>query len=662
MFGSFNDFTTSDSGGLGSGTSPGNRQRSRSRGSTQQTQSRPAAVLQFKEPWTTDHAGLDEYVKKHNFEQQTLDKLTSVEVKHRRRWVSDVMSKGITDPNAWIGKCYNNYVEERKLEQVTGMNRFGEQVSQRRTSGGSSPGGQIRSNFAGSIASGPPASSWNTGMPGVGRPPTDSRTCGGGEALGWAKEIFQMWPHEMSKMVRELCKHLNNEAMDVVMSLDGPTAAAICVTLLFAAPADDDGASALIKQWGERRAAFMVTVPSTSAEQSQASSTSKEMEIMIVVVGINDGRAALLAHAAAKMMQQHHGDKIRFEKPIIIAPTVIKDIKSLQETCGLTPSRPDITTLAELESFIERSSTEWGTRKTKFLLISVLTPSAEFQKTQNQGDSSDGLHITATRWIFEAGAIADTLCTAVGNENVASILFAPTWLNSGTTSTLKVMFGEMMEDIKPCANTVSNTPLVFTVPSGSVYQAVIQETDKMMEQDGWKMKAKVYDWATKNHSLGTQAIDLAMKKLFKERDWTPAETELMESLTAQHTQSGEHRYLNREWWMQQYGILGQTPLPSFYKSRLPCHGETYAITGLPGKGAAVVPCGKARYCENCERLILQLDQGYNFPMMANAVINILTKAVGFWKRGGDIAAFARVDGWDRRHTCGPGCVHNPNQL
>ena len=151
-----------------------------------------------------------------------------------------------------------------------------------------------------------------------------------------------------------------------------------------------------------------------------------------------------------------------------------------------------------------------------------------------------------------------------------------------------------------------------------------------------------------------------MKKIFQERDWTPEEKELMEALVAQHGQTGEQRYISREWWMMQYGILGDTPMPGFYKNRLPCHGQMYSTTGLQGKGHTVVPCGKVRYCENCEKLIRQLDQGYNFHVLANAVTNVLTKALGMWKRGGDSKAFERPDFWATKHQSGDGCVHNPS--
>ena len=131
---------------------------------------------------------------------------------------------------------------------------------------------------------------------------------------------------------------------------------------------------------------------------------------------------------------------------------------------------------------------------------------------------------------------------------------------------------------------------------------------------------------------------------------------------SQHTTTQEKRYNNRDWWMQQYGFINaETPLPGFYKNRLPCHQNIYEATGLAGKGPAAIPCGKRRYCENCEQVIQKLDQGYNFSVMVNAVTNVLTKAVGIWKRGGEPLAFARADTWGSMHECGTACVHAESQ-
>ena len=657
MFGDFKEFGPPDGGLAGRGHDQAHGQRSRSPIPSQRNQGAPVQPKLFPEPWSTQHVGLDDSVKNGNYEQATLDKLADVDVKQRQRWITDVVNKQIQDPNRWISRCYQNHVMERQAQLATGMDRYGNLVKTGANQGGSSPAGQSRPQFSGGMAYVAPANSWNATQSGGARPPADPVPSGGGDGPIWAKQAFEMWPNNKTGLVREVCNHLSGEANDAVMGLDAPSAAAVCYGLLLAAPANDEGASVLMKQWLQRRQTFKATLTPPSPGLSSPLGGGKVIEIMLIVMGLTDGRAAILTHAAAKILQNQIGMQISFQSPIIIAPTAHKEIELLQSTCALTPSRHDITTFADLDTFIERTSAEWATRETKFLLINVVPQSAQFEKSQ-QNPTSNGLHSSETRWIFEAGKVAHSISQAVGEDNVASVMFSPTVLNSETKEALAALFGNQMESLTPCVNTVSNTPLIFAVPSGSVYQPVIAEIDKCLENDGWKMDPRVYAWSTKNLSLGTQAADLLTKKVFVERDWTSEEAQLMEALMSQHIQTGEKRYNNREWWMHQYGIMGQTPLPGFYKNRLPCHGNIYDITGLPNKGSSGVPCGKSRYCENCEKVIQQLDKAYNFSVMVNAVTNVLTRSVGIWKRGGDPVVFARTDTWARLHQCGPACVHN----
>ena len=656
MFGEYKEFAATDGGSNGKGDEQATRRRSRSPLSSQLTQGRSNPVQIFKEPWSCEHAGLDDMIKRGNFEQQTLTKMAEVPLKIRVRWIQDVIAKQITDPNAWIGKCYGNWASERKTEGLTGVDRFGKPIMNGTRTGGSSPGGQTRENTSGRTSFGLSASAWTTPSYGGGRPSTDPGSAGGGEAPVWAKQAFEMWPKDKSGLVTEVCRHLNSDATDLVMELDAPDAAAMCFGLVLAAPASEEGLSLLTKQWLQRRGTFKAKLASPVEASSQPLSAGQQTNIMFIIIGINDGRAAMLAHAASKIMKSQYGDETKFEMPVIIAPTAFKEIEVLQQTCSLSPFRSDVTTMSDMEPFIERTAHEWITRHTKFLVVHMLAPSEELLKMQ-EVCTSDGLHSPGARWIFEAAAVTECLCKAVGQNNVASIFFSPKELNQETTTVLKSMFGDRMENVTPCLNTFSNTPTIFAVPSGCVYQALIPEKPKCVEHDGWKIEPKVYDWATKNQSLGSQAVSLLWKKIFQERDWTSEEKDLMRALVAEHGQTGEQRYISREWWMMQYGILGDTPMPGFYKGRMPCHGQIYASTGLSGKGSAAVPCGKVRYCGNCETLIRQLDQGYHFHVLVNAVTNVLTKALGMWKRGAESPGFNRPDFWATSHQCGDTCTH-----
>ena len=82
--------------------------------------------------------------------------------------------------------------------------------------------------------------SWNASRYGGARPPTDPVVCGGGEGPMWATQAVEMWPNDKTRLVREVCKHLNRETNDSLMALDPQSAASVFYGLVRAAPTSDE--------------------------------------------------------------------------------------------------------------------------------------------------------------------------------------------------------------------------------------------------------------------------------------------------------------------------------------------------------------------------------------------------------------------------------------
>lgn len=77
--------------------------------------------------------------------------MAEVVVKHQKRWIRDVISKQIQNPNVSIVACDNNWRWHRQNERLTGMNGFGDEINQRRSPGGLSPEPQNRRYLSGAI-------------------------------------------------------------------------------------------------------------------------------------------------------------------------------------------------------------------------------------------------------------------------------------------------------------------------------------------------------------------------------------------------------------------------------------------------------------------------------------------------------------------------------
>ena len=53
---------------------------------------------------------------------------------------------------------------------------------------------------------------------------------------------------------------------------------------------------------------------------------------------------------------------------------------------------------------------------------------------------------------------------------------------------------------------LDHTPIIVAMPSESLNQAGMTETEKMLEHDKWKMQDKMYDWAANIPSAPKQYI------------------------------------------------------------------------------------------------------------------------------------------------------------
>ncbi len=209
MFGDFREYSLSSDGASSGGGQAADFSRSRSPPSGHRS-SGSGRDTETPEPWCTGHAGLDNFAKQGSFSDETKKKLGTVPPQVRRRWLTDLLDKKIENPNAWIGKRFSNWQTDQRVEQVTGMNRFGEPVAKSQMTGGATTGGGAR-NMGGGGGGGTPQSGGVNAFERLSRP-DDIPT--------WAKRAFQMWPSEKTQLVREVCQRLNSEEMEALTSME----------------------------------------------------------------------------------------------------------------------------------------------------------------------------------------------------------------------------------------------------------------------------------------------------------------------------------------------------------------------------------------------------------------------------------------------------------
>jgi hypothetical protein len=146
--------------------------------------------------------------------------------------------------------------------------------------------------------------------------------------------------------------------------------------------------------------------------------------------------------------------------------------------------------------------------------------------------------------------------------------------------------------------------------------------------------------------------------VFQERPLTLLEQNTISSFTMTHVQTGEKRLVSREWWLRWFGY-NKTSLMNHVNTLFPCHVRIFSVTGQPAVSgpASGEPCGKLRYCSNCEKAFAVLDGTFSLPVMVDATVALVIKARQLWSSGQDDVPWVRHVDINRTHMCGDSCPY-----
>ena len=267
-------------------------------------------------------------------------------------------------------------------------------------------------------------------------------------------------------------------------------------------------------------------------------------------------------------------------------------------------------------------------------------------------------HGDGARWIFTMSGLSQKIIELLGPGTSCDIVIVPDYLSPACSTDLANMFGEpvVMQPEDAGASSIANMPAVISSVCGVCWNEVVHFGPTPEEFDGWRLPGKLPTDA-KIPMVATRCVGALTARLFNERPLDAEETELLKALKLCHQESGEERFCNRDFFMQQFGF-DRTPLVSFMRNKLPCNEMITKTTGLPASGRFATPCGSARLCLNCEAVLKSLDSGYRLDLVVNAALACLSKALNSWKRGTSQEDWCPTHVQERLHKCGASCVHN----
>ena len=174
------------------------------------------------------------------------------------------------------------------------------------------------------------------------------------------------------------------------------------------------------------------------------------------------------------------------------------------------------------------------------------------------------------------------------------------------------------EDRSPAASTPQDSMQMMTAPSVRVVEA---SAESIFDPSGLPAEVKA---------------DLARQQM-------------------EHLGTKEKRLMSVKMWLHCLGIR-QTVVGEALQEQLPCVQMMIQVTGqqAPKELQTAVPCGKGRWCNQCETSITMLGKCAHVPLMADILAGVLTACGKAWASG-DTDMWKPGPGGER-HECGPSCA------
>jgi hypothetical protein len=369
--------------------------------------------------------------------------------------------------------------------------------------------------------------------------------------------------------------------------------------------------------------------------------------------------AVVLAKAYLHGYSQMTSNPVSFLPLIIVA---VDDVSLGLQTEDIQRLKLDVnasvTGLKQLKEFFEQNSDKFKQFGVKTIFVTLFDAMAlSHKEAQVHVGGERTLHSKPFRHLWFVAESAGVLRGAVGEGAVAEVVFAPSGLSGEQQKKMETVVGEAVQ--LTSYNKVATVPLVFASPKGIQVVKCCKEGDSGVQGLGeWKVCEDAACTDVVVDGVATTVCRLMEYRVFGERPLTPAETTLLEMFSMSHVQTGEALFCSRDVWFRWWG-LAKSPIPRLCEEAHPCFKSITNVTGLSAHlGSPVArPCGRDRYCRNCEITLSFLETMYSLPSMVDVLLAVTTKSVQSWRSSSPSSdCFVRTVDAHRGHQCAPGCT------
>ena len=662
-----NSDAAAPSASLAAGTSDSGRSRSpRSGHSSLVPANQTVAPSSAAAPWSTGNSSADAWLQKHNIEFEVLQKFSAVPQHRRKSIVLRCMDRPPDNLQAWLCACARNHQDqdlERRLSAGASV--------QRPTSGSFGAASALGLSPACHPPTGDPATLLTTGG-------TDSVPRGHTQAIlplesetsppDFSQSLFKGWPRDKSSMLAELSSALQPETFGQVCSLPPTDQSALAFAVMVAAPADATSREPVVRQWLQRLTALRDKSPiAPSITSSAPRPASHKLQVQMVMAGFSVCDAAIIVGALQKVLPKFHTAVTIEFVPIVFIPNA--------EPADLTPDetfrrfgvgvREGITSFTHFSEQLGTLWQQWERDQVKIVLLTSVGPHTLAARLNRPLIIAD-LHAPDLRWVWMMIQASHAIRSRLGDHAVADLLLGPGFVDAPLQQHLQALWGQ--EHVAPAEPpgghvALAARPRVWTTPGNfNVVPVLEQPRDLGSPIEGWTGPGvdQVAAAVREPPALPSTVAQLAVTRLFQERDLSAREQQILQTYTTVHS-SGEKRLPSRAWWLRTHGMRGTPAETILMQTFRPCAQVIISTTGdrAPAGLEATVgsPCGAERYCRSCEAFLNLLSTCYDTVWTTDMLLAFIGKCVTLWtsEKPTSTTVWERSTQCDRGHDCKHGC-------
>ena len=595
----------------------------------------------------------DRFFEEHVCEQQIKQEFLEIPQWKRKSIIVKCMERMPDNIHSWLASCIrNNRTSElaKRLENVASVHQKPSAPPRANISGaGLSPEARRACGISQlSVATQPVDPSGRLGANG-----RDRR-----EPAPWTAEVIDAWPDKKSKVVQGFLTSISPATQGKVQALAPATQACVAMSVALHV-CEGDSADILTDECLRRLQAGTQGRATSGTGVMSPRPASATIQLQLIFVAPEPLVALVLAKSFSSAMETVCPSAFLLLPLVIVSQRDAPSVRLPQEAerlkltvdCGTT-------SLATMEAFIESNKANFKQYGIKTVFVSMIDPVTDVAGSPPQRNAT-ALHSAAYRFLWQVTRCSHSLRATTGDNGVCELVFAPSKLEDDMKMELGKVVGQMTATMNVTYNHVVAAPCVFCIPGGSALVPVCRADEfQTQEIDGWSLSAEPH--VTEDISGGLLSFIARASEIgvFQERPLTLLEQTTISSFTMTHAQTGEKRLVTREWWLRWFGY-NKTSLMNMLHTLYPCHVRIFSVTGAPAVSgpASGDPCGKLRYCSNCEKAFAVLDGTFSLPVMVDATVALVIKARQLWSSGQDDASWVRHVDINRTHMCGASCPY-----